>query len=288
MNNNSQKDIQNDKNKYNKQYYPIAYFNVNKNNLTKSKKQKDIIKSNLEYAIKKTEKLATAIYLVTSIISDLEPIKWTLRDKSIQLLSNISDAKNNQKNEITTVVLNLTNLISDIKALLNLSYSVGIISEMNFSVLVDEYKILNDFIFENNLREEQDILTQDVLRDLKEPHGVSASVNHKGHNTYKNVFYGNKKNQVNDISLSNKNMEASLLSVKKIQLKNKKNSKINNNRKQIIKDIIKQKKEVTIKDLSSIINGCSEKTIQRELLSLINENIVKKTGEKRWSRYSLA
>ena len=43
-----------------------------------------------------------------------------------------------------------------------------------------------------------------------------------------------------------------------------------------------------IKDVSPLIKGCSEKTIQRELLSMVKSGILKKEGEKRWSKYSLA
>ena len=43
-----------------------------------------------------------------------------------------------------------------------------------------------------------------------------------------------------------------------------------------------------IKDVSPLISGCSEKTIQRELLAMVYAGILRKMGEKRWSRYSLA
>lgn len=61
-----------------------------------------------------------------------------------------------------------------------------------------------------------------------------------------------------------------------------------NSRQNIIITILKRKKEVMIKDVSPLINGCSEKTIQRELLAMVQAGILKKMGEKRWSRYSLA
>ena len=54
-----------------------------------------------------------------------------------------------------------------------------------------------------------------------------------------------------------------------------------------IQTIIEAKKEATIKDISEIITDCSEKTIQRELNAMIDENIVKRQGERRWSKYSL-
>ena len=51
--------------------------------------------------------------------------------------------------------------------------------------------------------------------------------------------------------------------------------------------ILEAKGEATIKDISEIITDCSEKTIQRELNAMIEENIVKRQGERRWSKYSI-
>ncbi|MCA9361275.1 hypothetical protein KC845_01815 [Candidatus Kaiserbacteria bacterium] len=58
-------------------------------------------------------------------------------------------------------------------------------------------------------------------------------------------------------------------------------------RRSRIQTIIEAKGEATIKDISDIITDCSEKTIQRELQSMIEDNLVKRQGERRWSRYSL-
>ncbi len=63
---------------------------------------------------------------------------------------------------------------------------------------------------------------------------------------------------------------------------------IKNDRQQVILDTIKEKGELSIKDLTDVIQGCSEKTIQRELISLVSTGILSKTGERRWSKYSLA
>lgn len=54
-----------------------------------------------------------------------------------------------------------------------------------------------------------------------------------------------------------------------------------------IKAVIEAQGEVSIKDLSGIITDVSEKTIQRELNAMINDNVVQRIGEKRWSRYTL-
>ena len=43
-----------------------------------------------------------------------------------------------------------------------------------------------------------------------------------------------------------------------------------------------------IKDVAPLISGCSEKTVQRELGEMVASGILRKIGEKRWSRYTLA
>jgi len=61
-----------------------------------------------------------------------------------------------------------------------------------------------------------------------------------------------------------------------------------NGRQSIIIGLLKRKKEIMIKDVSPLINGCSEKTIQRELSAMVHTGVLRRIGEKRWSRYSLA
>lgn len=55
-----------------------------------------------------------------------------------------------------------------------------------------------------------------------------------------------------------------------------------------ILSLIKDKGSVSIKDISTVIRDVSEKTIQRELASLVSAGIVAKKGERRWSTYEMA
>ena len=52
--------------------------------------------------------------------------------------------------------------------------------------------------------------------------------------------------------------------------------------------IVKQKGTVSIRDISQVIKDCSEKTLQRTLLGLIERGVLAKEGERRWSTYRLA
>ena len=53
----------------------------------------------------------------------------------------------------------------------------------------------------------------------------------------------------------------------------------------LILDVVRKGNGVSIKDISSVVIGCSEKTVQRELVGLIERGLVKKVGERRWSLY---
>jgi len=55
-----------------------------------------------------------------------------------------------------------------------------------------------------------------------------------------------------------------------------------------IKTVLEAKPQATIKDIAEVITDVSEKTIQRELNSLIEKGQVLREGERRWSRYSVS
>jgi predicted HTH transcriptional regulator len=55
-----------------------------------------------------------------------------------------------------------------------------------------------------------------------------------------------------------------------------------------IKTVLEAKPQASIKDIAEVITDVSEKTIQRELNSLIEKGQVIREGERRWSKYSVA
>jgi len=61
----------------------------------------------------------------------------------------------------------------------------------------------------------------------------------------------------------------------------------NNDRVSTIIDFITKRGSASTGDVAALITGCSSKTLQRDLTKLVTEGILKKEGEKRWTRYSL-
>lgn len=59
-------------------------------------------------------------------------------------------------------------------------------------------------------------------------------------------------------------------------------------RRSRIKTVLAARGTASIKDIAAVVTECSEKTIQRELNAMIEDNEVARHGERRWSVYSLA
>jgi len=75
------------------------------------------------------------------------------------------------------------------------------------------------------------------------------------------------------------------LHLKDIKDTPKMSNKNQSERMSLILNFIQKNKRASIKEIASVIKGCSEKTIQRELGALIEQGLVKKVGERRWSVY---
>ncbi|HWH07190.1 MAG TPA: hypothetical protein VNU47_01540 [Candidatus Paceibacterota bacterium] len=58
-------------------------------------------------------------------------------------------------------------------------------------------------------------------------------------------------------------------------------------RREAILSVLRAKGPSYIKDISTVIRDVSEKTIQRELQVLVQEGVVARSGERRWTTYSL-
>ena len=61
----------------------------------------------------------------------------------------------------------------------------------------------------------------------------------------------------------------------------------NSSRQEAILAILRTKGSSYIKDISTLIREVSEKTIQRELQTLITKGVVEREGDRRWTTYSI-
>ncbi len=225
--------------------------------------------SGFVFAYKKTEKLASAVYMVTNLFADNEPMKWTLRKKVGDLLSFIITYKDIGHLELTDFVHTARTKVLEVISLLEISMLSGLVSGMNFNILKTEFSNLL-------LALDGDGSNRGISKE-----SISSSfftISDEGMN---------KKSTSLPLVNSYRTMISPLKDTMGSPIMHKDEFK-RSNRQNIILGLIKKKKEVTINDIAMIIKDCSEKTIQRELISFIEAGVLKRVGERRWSKYMLA
>jgi hypothetical protein len=222
------------------------------------------------FVYKKTEKLATALYMVTNLFSDSEPMKWTLRKKVSEMLSFILGHKNSVSGQ-AFFITSIKDRVLDVVSLLEVSSKSGLVSPMNFSILRQEFLNLVRVLDEQKLEGGDSSVGTLPKSFFEVPRDFSPVMSDKKTSD----GYGDIATMSN-INIKDKTSENMIRDVFK-----------RTNRQNIILGLLKKKKELSIKDIAQTIRDCSEKTIQRELISLIDSGVIKKTGERRWSKYSL-
>jgi hypothetical protein len=240
---------------------------------------------------KKAEKLSTAIYLITGFLSDSEPIKWQIRGSGLSILSDVISLSDGRMSDMAYRVKNITSDIGKITALFEIAATAGFVSTMNLAILKEEYGSLVEVIENRKIGKAEDkyMFSRDFFSISEQARSVSKErfpqdfykghiKKDNGHGSYEDKGQHTEKNEHSHFA---RGIEAENVSAKK---------ESKNSRRETILRLIKDKgehAEVSIKDIVGYFHDCGEKTIQRELTALVREGVLKKTGERRWSRYSL-
>jgi hypothetical protein len=248
----------------------------------------------------KTHKLITALYMVTDIMDKEEPLRNKLRTLGIEILSDVSN--------MSKAVFDIQK-IDQAMSFLDIAGAMNFISEMNCSILKKEFLELKVSIqdsiqvkpvwleeFLKDSKEEKIPLPNLPLRRGRSEEGVlffGESIS-KGHTRIGVQKGSTLMKAIKDMSYRN-NLEArpnTLGLASRIQdlnfLKKQRRDNIINIIKIIggnatITDI--KTKIASLPAMAGSLVSCSEKTLQRELISMVKDNVLYKTGEKRWSRY---
>lgn len=247
----------------------------------------------------KTHKLITALYMVTDIIDKDEPIRNKLRTLGADIVS-----------DMHAVPVGALSKIAETVSFLNIASAMNFISEMNCAILKKEFLELRGSIQEHlNMKpawlEEFLLQSEAPVDNSNSPHpktllskdgGRFNSIGHRYSNGHTPTRIGVQNGSTLMKALSDKvsSFEASP-NMLGLASRAQDFDILKKQRRDNILNIIKKNDgNATIKDIRDKINigltgaqVCSEKTLQRELLSMTREGVLNKTGEKRWTKYFL-
>ena len=216
-----------------------------------------------KYLAVKSEKIVSALYLVTGIIKDDDSIKWKIREESMSFISTATLFNTTSPIEKDHALAAFEASSNALISFLNICSVSGLVSKMNSSIIIHELETLVAFLHKNIPREVHSagyILSDSFFATDVQPALSIPTI--KGQNSFERT----EKEPKN----------------KTLLIKDKKN-----NRQENIISLLKKDSNLTIKDFTKVIKDCSEKTIQRELISLVEKGLIKRVGERRWSTYSL-
>lgn len=126
---------------------------------------------------KKSEKLVTALYLVTDLMVDSEPIKHGLRKNAVALLSSMNALSQlDVKDRVIELKMSLKS-VTEIISMLHVAVTTGIVSKMNGELLMEGFRSLQLV-----LEKKQPIFTKEMLRvenedELDSETSFSSAVN---------------------------------------------------------------------------------------------------------------
>lgn len=246
---------------------------------------------------RKVFELTLALYRVTDFFPKWESLRKQLREKANEIFGGMAeyDYSGNHGQD----ALSITARIQAMKGYLKIARELNFVRPINITVLIREYDFLDRFFAKELVTAVRDgeLKKEPVLNKKTESFAEK-------NDPYKNIPYDEIeelktwRDFTADGVLSPQNSEIDLYSTppapEAVNIKSENafpglthiSEDINDRQKKII-EYIQQKNRAKISDFFSVFGDISSKTIQRDLQNLVERNMLKKEGAKRWTVYSL-
>ena len=237
---------------------------------------------NLSSLFGKIQKMSTACYILTNHLNDNEPLKNRIRECSTSLIKDIFSTNEDSFKNRTYFFTFAEKTINELIVLFDIVFLIKLVSESNYNIMFRELISTKEaivklqaeadkkpFLPESFFLEEIPLLTENkpslpTLAEIKEKlkNNVLRQAHNSGYKGHYSVLY-----KVNNNGAKSADKEK---------------------RRSSILDFIKKNSDVGIKEICNHLVGVGGKTVQRELARMLEERVIVRVGNKRWSRYSLA
>ncbi|HYC83075.1 MAG TPA: DeoR family transcriptional regulator [Candidatus Paceibacterota bacterium] len=223
--------------------------------------------------------------MVTNFLSDMEPIKWKIREAC---LDTVSDKNLNGQFSDSLKAVSLDQVSHKLRTVLKMLDTVsatGSVSEMNVAILKQEYaKLLA------SLEQEMASSMNRYVSHLLPPVPPQADLKISASSARQN--FSPAPSSMSDRRIENGTMRPASTPVSSREVSVNKDAEASQDeaksaRKNQITSYLEGRNWTSIKDIATQIKGCSQKTVQRDLAELVDRGVLRKQGERRWSRYVL-
>jgi len=216
-------------------------------------------------AYRRAERVVSALYLITNHIPPTEQLRTLVREQAAQILSEILALRGSMRSVESLDLVNSKSTIRHQISLVRLLAVSGFLSLQNTNTMIEALDDLGNFlqVSQNTNLSENVFLSEDDFKDQRA-------------HELKDIKYTRTLKDSTDVKdvtrMSDMSQVSTGLSV----------------REGNILQVLESRGELSIRDISPLLPEYSEKMIQRDLARLVVTGRVKKSGLKRWSRYSIA
>jgi len=236
-----------------------------------------------EHAYKRTERIAAAVYLVTNNVRYDEPLRQRIRSIGHEMLTQVLALRSGFRSAGHERISGLVAHVRELATHVELLCVAGYLSRQNATILVQAVDELGQFITSS----QRSALSEELSFQRDDFVPYSGKVDNRAElaseRMPRNVPDERTAGFVNRRQRRASGLKEERQGSENINAKRQKEA--HEERRRTILDILKRSGPLGIKDITSNIVGCGEKTVQRELLFLIQKGTVRKKGAKRWSRY---
>lgn len=223
------------------------------------------------YVVLKIEKLTAALHLVTSFLSNSDPIKYKLRDLGLLVMHNSLSLKHTDDQYKTVILDDLKRDIGNLTSFISVALADSSVSQMNLTILKKEYNDLYNYLDRYQVNQDSLVGKVELPKPTFRPNPTQTLPKGEGLNTYTD------RNLSSPTFPSGRGSGGGVVS-----------GSINTERRDLIINFVKDNGWSAINEIAKAVPDVSDKTVQRELVAMVNEGILIKKGDRRWSRYSLA
>lgn len=215
-----------------------------------------------ENSYRRAERISAAVHLVTNNVPENEPIRSSLRNKGLELLSVILELRSGFRGPASEKGQSVLVSIRELISLIRLLAVSGYISVQNANAIAEALDELGSLIVvsQKSALAEQLTISHDQLIPPTIQGGFSRL----------DRAHPMPRSPRRPLSTGEQSVTGSA-----------------NQRSERIMDILKLGGMLGIRDIAANLPQYSEKMVQRELAELVSAGKVRKVGEKRWSRYQL-
>ena len=239
----------------------------------------DQIKNSQHNIRGRADRLTLALYAVSEYFPALEPLRWEIRKSVLKLVQFSLSYTDPFARDLKLALKDIKDEILRLVTYTEVLEVSALLSDINCRILRDELLSFNKAVenyYEMHRADGLDLTNfssmdkSDLFEHIEIPKHIASS------NSY--GYAGGSRDRYDK--------DASVLKLTPRAVEHETSFK--SDRQTKIVEYVQKNGPSSIRDISGVVKGCSEKTIQRELSGMVDSGLLRREGERRWSRYLIA